>query len=106
MIVGCRHLKFLQSLILLLYFEHVYFARPDSIIFGDSVHEVRKEMGRQLARECQVEADLVMAIPDSGNSAALGYAQESGIPYEIGMTQIIMWAERLFNRLKNQGFIG
>ncbi len=68
-------------------FEHVYFARPDSIIFGDSVHEVRKEMGRQLARECQVDADLVMAIPDSGNSAALGYAQESMIPYEIGMTR-------------------
>lgn len=68
-------------------FEHVYFARPDSIVFGDSVYEVRKEMGRQLAREYSVEADLVMAIPDSGNSAALGYAEESGIPYENGMTR-------------------
>lgn len=68
-------------------FEHVYFARPDSQIFGDSVHLVRKEFGKQLSREYPVDADLVMAIPDSGNSAALGYAEESGIPYEIGMTR-------------------
>lgn len=68
-------------------FEHVYFARPDSIVFGDTVHEVRKEFGRQLAREYPVDADLVMSIPDSGNSAALGYAEESGIPFEFGMTR-------------------
>jgi amidophosphoribosyltransferase len=68
-------------------FEHVYFARPDSIIFGENVHLVRKEFGRMLAKEHPVEADLVMSIPDSGNSAALGYAEESGIPFEFGMTR-------------------
>jgi amidophosphoribosyltransferase len=68
-------------------FEHVYFARPDSIVFGETVHTVRKAFGRALALEYPVEADLVMAIPDSGNSAALGYAEESGIPFEIGMTR-------------------
>ncbi|MBG91303.1 MAG: amidophosphoribosyltransferase [Actinobacteria bacterium] len=68
-------------------FEQIYFARPDSIVFGDGVHELRKEFGRQLAREHPIDADLVMSIPDSGNSAALGYAEESGIPYEIGMTR-------------------
>lgn len=68
-------------------FEHVYFARPDSVVFGDNVHEVRKEYGRQLAREYPVDADLVMSIPDSGNSAALGYAEESGIPFDFGMTR-------------------
>ncbi len=68
-------------------FEHVYFARPDSVVFGDNVHLVRKAFGRQLAREFPVNADFVMAIPDSGNSAALGYAEESRIPFEIGMTR-------------------
>jgi amidophosphoribosyltransferase len=68
-------------------FEHVYFARPDSQVFGDNVHQVRKQFGAVLAKEHPIEADLVMAIPDSGNSAALGYAEASGIPYEIGMTR-------------------
>jgi len=68
-------------------FEHVYFARPDSVVFGDSVHLVRKEFGRVLSREFKIDADLVMSIPDSGNSAALGYSEASGIPYEIGMTR-------------------
>ncbi|MSR88388.1 MAG: amidophosphoribosyltransferase [Candidatus Margulisbacteria bacterium] len=68
-------------------FEHIYFARPDSHIFGDDVHMVRKAFGRVLAEEFPIDADLVMSIPDSGNSAALGYAQASGIPYEIGMTR-------------------
>jgi len=66
-------------------FEHVYFARPDSMIFGESVQAVRIRLGRQLAREYPVEADLVMPIPDSGNFAALGYSLESGIPYTMGM---------------------
>jgi len=66
-------------------FEHVYFSRPDSVIFGETVHDVRKEFGRQLAREYPVEADIVIAVPDSGNSAALGYSQESGIPLEVGI---------------------
>lgn len=68
-------------------FEHVYFARPDSVVFGENAHLVRKAFGRMLAEEHPVEADLVMAIPDSGNSAALGFAEQSGIPFEFGMTR-------------------
>ncbi|HEX2573831.1 MAG TPA: amidophosphoribosyltransferase [Polyangia bacterium] len=66
-------------------FEHVYFARPDSIIDGRSVYRVREELGRTLAREQPVEADLVVPVPDSGTPAAIGYARESGIPYEMGL---------------------
>jgi len=66
-------------------FEQVYFARPDSMLFGESVYEVRKKLGVQLAREAPAEADLVIAVPDSGVSAAIGYAQQSGIPYDIGL---------------------
>ena len=65
-------------------FEHVYFARPDGVLFGDPVQRVRKDLGRTLAREFPVEADVVIPIPDSGNAAALGYSQESGIPFEQG----------------------
>ena len=68
-------------------FEFIYFARPDSKIFGHSVHKTRKAFGAKLAKEHPVKADLVMAVPDSGNSAALGYAEESGIPFEFGMTR-------------------
>ncbi len=68
-------------------FEHVYFARPDSVIFGDSVHQVRQRLGRQLAREHPADADVVIPVPDSGNSAALGFSLESGIPFEFGMTR-------------------
>ncbi len=67
------------------FFEHVYFARPDSTIFGESVQAVRVRLGRQLAREYPIEADWVMPIPDSGNFAALGYSQESGIPFAMGV---------------------
>ncbi len=66
-------------------FEYVYFSRPDSTIFGREVYGIRKEYGRQLAREYPVEADVVIAIPDSGVPAAIGYAEESGIPFELGM---------------------
>ncbi len=66
-------------------FEYVYFSRPDSVVNGKSVYEVRKAMGRGLAREHQVEADVVVPVPDSGVPAALGYAQESGMPYEMGI---------------------
>ncbi len=66
-------------------FEHVYFARPDSRIFGRWVQQSREEMGRQLARESAVEADLVVPVPDSGVTAALGYAAESGIPFNFGL---------------------
>jgi amidophosphoribosyltransferase len=66
-------------------FEYVYFSRPDSRIFGRMVYSVRKESGRQLAREHGVEADLVIAVPDSGVPAAMGFAEESGIPFELGL---------------------
>ena len=65
-------------------FEYIYFARPDSVIAGQSVHEARVNAGRLLARRHPVEADLVVGVPDSGLDAARGYAQESGIPYGVG----------------------
>ncbi len=66
-------------------FEYIYFSRPDSIVGGRSVYDVRKTMGAQLAREAPAAADVVVPIPDSGVPAAIGYAQESGIPYELGI---------------------
>jgi len=66
-------------------FEYVYFARPDSRVFGRNVYEVRKELGRQLARESPVDADIVVPVPDSGLPAALGFAEESGLPFEMGL---------------------
>lgn len=67
-------------------FEHVYFARPDSKVFGGSVDRSRRALGRQLARECPADgADVVFAVPDSSNSAALGFAEASGIPYELAL---------------------
>jgi amidophosphoribosyltransferase len=66
-------------------FEHVYFARPDSYVFGKSVNEVRTELGRMLARESAVDADVVSPIPDSGVCAATGYAAASGVPMEMGL---------------------
>ncbi len=67
-------------------FEHVYFARPDSRIFGGSVDRARRALGRRLAREAPAPAaDLVFSVPDSSNSAALGYAEEAGIPYELAL---------------------
>jgi amidophosphoribosyltransferase len=66
-------------------FEHVYFSRPDSLVFGRSVDHSRDLMGRQLAREAPVDADIVVPVPDSGNTAALGYSAESGIPFRLGL---------------------
>jgi amidophosphoribosyltransferase len=66
-------------------FEYVYFSRPDSIVDGTSVYSVRKEIGAQLATENPVEADFVIPVPDSGTPAAIGYAQASGIPFELGI---------------------
>lgn len=68
-------------------FEYIYLARPDSEIFGHLVNPYRREFGRQLAREHPAEADIVIAVPDSANISALGYSQESGIPYEIGFNR-------------------
>jgi amidophosphoribosyltransferase len=66
-------------------FEHVYFARPDSYVFGESVNEVRTNLGRLLAREQPVDADVIVPVPDSGVCAAVGYAEESGIPMRVGL---------------------
>lgn len=66
-------------------FEHVYFARPDSVVFGETVHLVRQKLGQALAREQPAEADFVVPVPDSGFSAAMGYSKESGIPLEMGI---------------------
>jgi amidophosphoribosyltransferase len=66
-------------------FEHVYFARPDSIVFGRPVNATRERLGRLLARECPAIADIVVPVPDSGVPAAIGYAAESGIPFRMGL---------------------
>ncbi|NOT44815.1 MAG: amidophosphoribosyltransferase [Acidobacteria bacterium] len=66
-------------------FEHVYFARPDSYVFGESVNEVRTNLGRRLAAESAVDADVVVPIPDSGVCAAVGYAEASGVPMRLGL---------------------
>ncbi len=68
-------------------FEYVYFSRPDSLVFGRSVHEIRKRLGRELAREQPVEADIVVPVPDSGVYAALGFSAASGIPLEFGLVR-------------------
>lgn len=68
-------------------FEYVYFSRPDSLLGGRSVYEVRREIGRQLALENPVDADMVCPVPDSGTPAAIGYSQESGIPFEMGIVR-------------------
>ncbi len=65
-------------------FEYIYFSRPDSKFDGKTCHIVRRELGRQLAKEHPIDADIVISVPDSGNSATLGFAQESGIPFEFG----------------------
>ena len=66
-------------------FEFIYFARPDSMVFGQNVYTIRKNFGRQLARETNVPADVVVPVPDSGVPAALGYAEETGIPFDTGL---------------------
>ncbi|MBV9930702.1 MAG: amidophosphoribosyltransferase, partial [Alphaproteobacteria bacterium] len=66
-------------------FEHIYFSRPDSVLDGASVYSVRKAIGAELARENPIDADFVVPVPDSGVPAAIGYAQESGIPFELGI---------------------
>ena len=68
-------------------FEYVYFARPDSVLWGRNVHGVRKALGHQLAREHPIEADIVIPVPDSGVGAALGVSEESGIPYDTGLVR-------------------
>ena len=68
-------------------FEYVYFARPDSIVFNKSVYEVRKNLGKQLALEHRIDGDLVLPVPDSGLAAAIGYSQQSLLPFELGLVR-------------------
>jgi amidophosphoribosyltransferase len=68
-------------------FEYVYFARPDSLLFGRNVYQVRKIHGRTLAKESPVDADIVVPVPDSGNAAALGYAEQAGLPFEMALVR-------------------
>ena len=68
-------------------FEYVYFARPDSFHYGRNVYQVRKAHGRALARECPADADIVVPVPDSGTAAALGYAEEAGLPFEMALVR-------------------
>jgi len=68
-------------------FEHVYFSKQNSTIFGQNVHEFRKKLGKQLAKEHPADADVVIPVPDSGTSAAIGYAEQSGIPFDMGMVR-------------------
>jgi amidophosphoribosyltransferase len=83
---GLRSMKpFLTERLAHCVFEHVYFARPDSYVFGKSVNEVRTNLGRVLAREASVDADVIVPIPDSGVCAAVGFAEESGIPMRMGL---------------------
>jgi amidophosphoribosyltransferase len=66
-------------------FEYIYFSRPDSIVFGHAVDPIRRRLGRRLAEENPADADIVISVPDSSNSAALGFAERSGIPFELGL---------------------
>jgi amidophosphoribosyltransferase len=68
-------------------FEHVYFSKQNSTIFGQNVHEFRKKLGKQLAKEHPTDADVVIPVPDSGTSAAIGYAEQSRIPFDMGMVR-------------------
>lgn len=86
--------------------EYVYFARPDSVIHGVNVHHARKEMGRRLAQEAKIEADIVVGVPNSSLSAASGYAEASGLPYEMGLIKN-QYVQRTFiqptQELREQG---
>jgi amidophosphoribosyltransferase len=79
------HFPFRQAKSRFCIFENVYFSRPDSILGGRSVYETRENIGRELAKEAPVEADLVCPVPDSGTPAAIGYSLQSGIPYAMGI---------------------
>jgi amidophosphoribosyltransferase len=85
---GMRSLKpFAPAPVRRCIFEYVYFARPDSFLYGRNVYSVRKQQGRALARECPADADLVVPVPDSGNAAALGFAEESKLPFEMALVR-------------------
>lgn len=88
--------------------EYVYFSRPDSDLGGMNVHAVRKETGRMLARRDrgQLSADIVVGVPDSSLSAAMGYSEESGLPFEMGLIKTAMSAAPSSNRPRRCGIWG
>jgi amidophosphoribosyltransferase len=83
---GCKSIRFSQGgSVTQCIFEYVYFSRPDSRIFGDFVDKTRRKLGKNLALEAPADADIVISVPDSSNTAALGFAQKSGLKYELGL---------------------
>ncbi len=80
-----NHQPFAETAPAFCVFEYIYYSRPDSIVGGKSVYDIRERLGRRLAREHPAEADIVIPVPDSSNVAALGYSRESGIPFELGL---------------------
>ena len=80
-------------------FEQIYFARPDSIVNGQTVYTYRINLGQYLAAEYDIDADVIVPIPDSGVPAAIGYSQQSGVPFELGIIQIITLAVHLSSHL-------
>jgi len=83
-------------------FEHIYFARPDSLVYGQQVAEVRERLGAALAKRHPADADMVISVPDSGNFAALGFSRESGIPFGIGFTRNHYIGRTFINPVKDQ----
>lgn len=82
-------------------FEYIYFARPDSTIDGQDVYQARLNMGKEMWNETQYDADLVISVPDSGNTAAIGYSQASGIPFRHGLIKTVTWAVPSSNRIRS-----
>ena len=80
-------------------FEYIYFARPDSILDGKTAYEHRKNLGKELAKESDINADIIVPVPDSGNAAALGFSQHLGKNFEHGLIGIIMLEELLSNQV-------
>ncbi|MSR71265.1 MAG: amidophosphoribosyltransferase [Candidatus Taylorbacteria bacterium] len=103
---GLRSVQVTKSTSKLDIFEFIYFARHDSNLLGKSVYEVRKNFGKNLAKECQIKADVVIAVPETSLPMAMGYSRESGIPYEMGLTKN-RYIQRTFiqpdQRLRQQG---
>lgn len=103
---GVHPERFAQPELKMCMFEYFYFCRPDTLLRGKSAYSMRAEMGRQLAREAAVQADVVIAVPDSGISAAIGYADESGLPYHEGLVKNRYVGRTFIEPLQSQREIG
>lgn len=87
-------------------FEYIYFSRPDSIVEGKDVYNIRKSIGRELAKQCGIEADMVVPVPDSGTPAAIGYAEESGLPFDLAITRNHYVGRTFIEPTQNQRALG